>query len=174
MTELLQLFADPDRMRARLHGNARQRNIGKLLLDGLRRGPETASVHNLTILVELAVMAPDIAKIDSVVISNLARLCGTSATRCCAGFFIGIVSPKDLLIPFIVTIPSGTAVQATSDSCDCYLRLGSSGIDQSTLPKAHQTSPAQSSTLSTADCPCPSALLQSPPTPSLKPHRTAR
>ncbi len=51
-------------MSARLHGYSRRRNIDEPLLDSLRCGPKAASVHNLTIVVERAVMAPDIAKID--------------------------------------------------------------------------------------------------------------
>jgi hypothetical protein len=49
----------------RLHGNPRRRQVGEPLLDGLRRGPEATSTNDLSILVERAVMAPDIPKVDA-------------------------------------------------------------------------------------------------------------
>jgi hypothetical protein len=41
------------------------RQIDKPLLDGFGRGPEAASIDHFTIFVELAVMAPDITKVDT-------------------------------------------------------------------------------------------------------------
>src|SRR5271154_1660085 len=63
--KLLQLLADPDRVNACLHGHTCRRQVSKPLLDRLRRGPETAPVDHFTVLVESAVMAPDIAKVDA-------------------------------------------------------------------------------------------------------------
>jgi hypothetical protein len=63
--KLLKLFADPDRVRSRLHRNPCWRHIGEPLLDRLRSGPEVATVDHFSVLVEGAVMAPDVAKIDA-------------------------------------------------------------------------------------------------------------
>jgi hypothetical protein len=63
--EFLQLLADPDRMRSCLHRNTCVRKILEPLLDRLRRGPETAPIDYVTVLVESTVMAPDIAKVDT-------------------------------------------------------------------------------------------------------------
>jgi hypothetical protein len=48
-------------------------------------------------------MAPDIPKIDPIVIPTLELLRGTSVIRCCVGFFMGnsLSDSVDLLIPFI-------------------------------------------------------------------------
>jgi hypothetical protein len=61
----LKLLADPDRMDASFHSHTRRWQILEPLLDRLRCGPEPASINNLAVLVESAVMAPDIAKIDA-------------------------------------------------------------------------------------------------------------
>jgi hypothetical protein len=42
------------------------RNIGKPFIDRLRCGSETASINDLTVFVEGAVMVPDIPKINAV------------------------------------------------------------------------------------------------------------
>src|SRR6202035_5827153 len=52
-------------MRARLHRYPRWRNIAEPLLDGFRCGSEAASVNYVSVLVERAVMAPDISKVDT-------------------------------------------------------------------------------------------------------------
>ena len=52
-------------MRSGLHRNPRWRYIGKPFLKRLRSGPETASIDHFSVLVEGAVMAPDIAKVDA-------------------------------------------------------------------------------------------------------------
>ena len=65
MAKFLQLFADPDRVRSGLHRNPRLRHVGKPLLDRLRCRPEAAAVDHLTILVERAVMTPNVAKINA-------------------------------------------------------------------------------------------------------------
>ena len=65
VAELFQLFADPERVDAGLHRHTRRRQILEPLLDPLRCGPETTSVDDFAVLVERAVMAPDIAKIDT-------------------------------------------------------------------------------------------------------------
>jgi hypothetical protein len=65
MAKLLQLLADPDRVNARLHRNTSVRHINEPLLDGLRCGPEPASIDHFTLLVEGAVMAPNVAKVDA-------------------------------------------------------------------------------------------------------------
>src|ERR1700737_258269 len=63
--EFLQLFADPDRVTACLHGHPCRRQVRKPLPDRLRCGPEAASIDHFSFLVESAVMAPDIAKVDA-------------------------------------------------------------------------------------------------------------
>src|SRR5271170_6809630 len=65
MAELLQLFADPDRMRPSLHRNTCVGHIRKPLLDRLRDGPKTAAIDYIAILVELAVMAPNISQVNA-------------------------------------------------------------------------------------------------------------
>jgi hypothetical protein len=65
MAELLQLFADPDRMDASLHRYACWRQILEPLLDRLRCGSEAASINDFAVLVQSAVMAPDFAKVDT-------------------------------------------------------------------------------------------------------------
>ena len=61
MAEFLQLLADPDRMRSRLHGYACWRQIGEPLLNGLVPGPEATSANDVSTFVERAVVAPDIS-----------------------------------------------------------------------------------------------------------------
>jgi hypothetical protein len=65
MAELLQLFADPDRVRSSLHRNPRWSHIGEPLLDRLRGGPEATPIDYFSVMVEGAVMAPDVAKVDA-------------------------------------------------------------------------------------------------------------
>jgi hypothetical protein len=79
--ELLELFADPDRMNARLHGNTCRRQARKPLPDRLRGGPEAASVDHFAVLVESAVMAPDITKADANRQISPSPPAGTSAMR---------------------------------------------------------------------------------------------
>jgi hypothetical protein len=63
MAEFLKLFADPDRMCARLHRYTRMRHVRKPLFDRLRCRSEAATVYDFTVVVESAVMAPDISKV---------------------------------------------------------------------------------------------------------------
>ena len=77
---------------------------GKPLVDGLRCSPETTSVHNFTIPVELAVMAPDVTKIDPYRHLEL----GMPACNFSNGVLRWLLhgnslSPKDLLIPFLMS-----------------------------------------------------------------------
>jgi hypothetical protein len=65
VAQLLKLFADPDRVSSSLHRNPRWRYIGEPFLDRLRGSPEPPSINYLSILVERAVMAPDVAKVDT-------------------------------------------------------------------------------------------------------------
>ena len=65
MPQLLELLADPDRVRPRLHGYSCRRHIRKPLLDSLRTSSEAASVDHYPFFVERAVMAPDISKVDA-------------------------------------------------------------------------------------------------------------
>jgi hypothetical protein len=46
------------------HGDPHPRQVGKPLLDAGWVGSEAAPVDNLAVLVERAVMAPDISKVD--------------------------------------------------------------------------------------------------------------
>jgi hypothetical protein len=52
-------------MNAGLHGHAGMRNVGEPLLDGLWGNPEPAPVDDLTVHIERAVIAPDVAKVDA-------------------------------------------------------------------------------------------------------------
>ena len=65
MAKLLQLLADPDRVGSRFHRHARMLNICKPLLDRLRRGSKTGAIDHFAVLVESAVMAPNIAKVNA-------------------------------------------------------------------------------------------------------------
>jgi hypothetical protein len=81
-----------------------QARIGKPLLNGLRCGPEAASVHNLTISVELAVMAPDIAKIDPDRYLELGLPAWNIGNEVLRWLLHGdSLSLKNLLIPFLVS-----------------------------------------------------------------------
>src|SRR5260370_18304370 len=64
VTQFLKLFADPDRTRPRCHRNPYSRQIGKPLLDSPGAGSEPTSVNHFSVLVERAVIAPDIPKVD--------------------------------------------------------------------------------------------------------------
>src|SRR5580692_13087648 len=57
--------ADPDRVCPGLHRDPRWSHVGEPLLDRLWGGPEAATVDHFSVLVEGAVMAPDIAKVDA-------------------------------------------------------------------------------------------------------------
>jgi hypothetical protein len=61
---LLQLLADPDRMRSSFHRDPSAWQIGKPLVDSGRRRSEPPAVDYFTILVERAVITPDISKVD--------------------------------------------------------------------------------------------------------------
>src|ERR1017187_4212583 len=65
MAELPNLFADPDRVRSSFHSDPRASNIPEALVDSGWVGPEPASVDHLAVLVESAVMAPDVPKVDA-------------------------------------------------------------------------------------------------------------
>src|ERR1700742_3313503 len=73
---MLELFADPDRTNAGFHRHAGMRHIGEPPVDGLRRRPEAASINHFTVLVESAVMAPNVAKINADRQLDLATLPG--------------------------------------------------------------------------------------------------
>ena len=64
VAHLPELFADPDRMRSRLHCNPGPGHITKPLLDPRGRRSKPPPVNHFSIFVERAVMAPDIPKID--------------------------------------------------------------------------------------------------------------
>jgi hypothetical protein len=83
MTKLLKLFADPDRMRTRFHGHPCRRHVHEPLLYRLRGSPKAASVHNFAILVERAVMAPNIPKVDADCHGNSRLSAWASAMRYC-------------------------------------------------------------------------------------------
>src|ERR1700678_517082 len=57
--------ADPDRVCSSLHRNPRWSHVGEPLLDRLRGSSEAATVDHFSVLVEGAVMAPDVAKVDA-------------------------------------------------------------------------------------------------------------
>src|SRR5579871_2856411 len=65
MAQFLQLFADPDRMRSSLHRYACAGHSRKPLLDSLRCRSEAAAIDYFAVLVESAVMAPDISEVDA-------------------------------------------------------------------------------------------------------------
>ena len=64
VAQLLKLFADPDRVRSRLHRDPHPRQVGKPLLDARGNRSEPPPVYHFSIFVERAVMAPDIPKVD--------------------------------------------------------------------------------------------------------------
>jgi hypothetical protein len=64
VAQLLQLFADPDRVRPSFHRDPHSGQIGKPLLDPRGTGAKPPSVNHFSIFVERAVMAPDIPKVD--------------------------------------------------------------------------------------------------------------
>ena len=64
MTKLPNLLADPDRVGSSFHGDPRWFNIPETLVDSGRVGSETTSVYDFAVLVERAVMAPDVPKVD--------------------------------------------------------------------------------------------------------------
>jgi hypothetical protein len=64
-TQLLELFADPDRVRSRFHRYSCRRHISEPLLDSLGAGSEVASFDHFSFFVESAVMAPDISKVNA-------------------------------------------------------------------------------------------------------------
>lgn len=104
MAELLQLFADPDRVRSSLHRNPRWRYIGEPLLDRLRGGPEAATVDHFSVMVEGAVMAPDVAKVDADRDLNLSLSAWDFRDEALRWLLHGkqsLSDPEDLLIPFI-------------------------------------------------------------------------
>jgi hypothetical protein len=88
---LLYLCADPDRVCPRLHRDPRWSHVGKPLLDRLRGGPEAATVDHFSVLVQGAVMAPDIAKVDADRHLNFGLSAWNFSDRVCAGFFTGTV-----------------------------------------------------------------------------------
>src|ERR1700761_2757710 len=49
-------------MHAGLHRHAGMRHVGEPLVDGLRCSPKAASINHFPLLVESAVMAPNVAK----------------------------------------------------------------------------------------------------------------
>jgi hypothetical protein len=100
---LLKLFADPDRVSSSLHRKPRWRHIGEPLLDSLRGGTEAPPINYFSVLVEGAVMAPDVAKVDADRDLNL----GLSARDFSDGVLRWLLygkqslsDPEDLLIPF--------------------------------------------------------------------------
>src|SRR6185437_13837981 len=80
------LYPHPARLRPPLAGCTAA--TGVKCRGCLRGGPEAATVDHSSVLVEGAVMAPDVAEADSIAISTLACTRGTSAMRYCPGFFM--------------------------------------------------------------------------------------
>src|ERR1700733_8632282 len=76
MAQMLELFADPDRMYTGFHRHSGMRHVGEPLIDGLRCRPEAASINHIALLVECAVMAPYVAKVDADRQLDLATLPG--------------------------------------------------------------------------------------------------
>jgi hypothetical protein len=107
VTQLLELFADPDRMRPGPHGHTSRMQGSKPLLDSLRAGPEAAAIDHFSIFVESAVMAPDISKVDTDRHLNLRLPARYFCDKVVRRLFHGnsLSDPKDLLIPFIGTDP---------------------------------------------------------------------
>jgi hypothetical protein len=64
MTQLPDLLADPDRVGARFHGNPGSIQAPEALVHPGRVGSEPAPVYYLAVLVESAVMAPDVPEVD--------------------------------------------------------------------------------------------------------------
>src|SRR5579859_7959537 len=52
-------------MHAGFHRHAGMRHVGEPLVDGLRCSPKAASINHFALLVESAVMAPNVAKVDA-------------------------------------------------------------------------------------------------------------
>jgi len=65
MAKLPDLLANPDRMGTGLHGHPRWSKIPEALVCSGWIGSGTASVYDLAVLVEGAVMAPDVPKVDA-------------------------------------------------------------------------------------------------------------
>jgi hypothetical protein len=65
VSEQLKLFADPDRVRASLHGHPDGRQILKPLLHSLGIGSEPTPVDHVSILVDRAVVAPGISQVNA-------------------------------------------------------------------------------------------------------------
>jgi hypothetical protein len=107
MAQLFKLLADPDRMNTRLHRNASMRHIGEPRVDRLRRRPETTAVDHFTLLVESAVMAPYVAKVDADRQFDLATLPGYFRDEVLRWLSWEQSAPpsEDLLIPFIRSNP---------------------------------------------------------------------
>jgi hypothetical protein len=82
MDKFLDLLADPDRMGSGFHGNSNSSEIPKALVYSGRVGSEAASVYDLALFVERAVMAPDVPKVDPIVIPTLELLRGFEM-KCC-------------------------------------------------------------------------------------------
>jgi hypothetical protein len=79
------------------------RQILKPLLHSLETGSEPAPVDHVSILVDRAVMGPDISQVNADGYFGGECPLGTSAMRCCAVFFMGnsFSDLEDLLIPFL-------------------------------------------------------------------------
>jgi hypothetical protein len=109
VTQFLKLLADPDRMASGSHGNSNSFEIPKALVYSGRVGSEAASVYDLAVFVECAVMAPDVAKVDADRELNL----GLSAWDFSDGVPRWLLhgkqsfsDPEDLLIPFVSIYPT--------------------------------------------------------------------
>ena len=65
MAQIPYLLADPDRVGAGFHRNPARFEIAEALIYTRWVGPEPATVDDLAVLVEGAVMAPDVSKVDT-------------------------------------------------------------------------------------------------------------
>src|SRR3984885_4247917 len=103
VAQLLELFADPDRVRSRLHRDPRPAQIGKPLLDSRECRAKPPPVNHFSIFVERAVMAPDIPKIDPDRHPNLGDAVWNFRDEVLRWIFHGdsLSDPRDRLIPFI-------------------------------------------------------------------------
>src|ERR1700743_180982 len=65
MTEFPNLFTNPDGMRPSFHGDTHGFQIAETLVNAGRVGSKTATIYDLAVLAECAVMAPDVPKVNS-------------------------------------------------------------------------------------------------------------
>ena len=101
VAQFLKLLVNPDRVRSRFHRDPDPRQIGKPLLDPRGTGTKPSSVNHFSILVERAVMAPDIPKVDSDRHPDPGAAAWNFSDEAPRWLFHGhsLSDPKDLLIP---------------------------------------------------------------------------